>query len=444
MQEDVQLPAPGSDQFTQGSSPSTTREARSDSYGGTPEGQAFIRAKHEQAWDEAAASDHDGRRKKQKRATADKTVAGGSSKKFACPYFKRNPKKYSKWTSCPGPGWDEVHRVKTHLYRRHALPTQCPRCWQLFKVEDSLSAHLQQNPPCVTRENSTPFEGFTKDQEKKLRSRKKAQADTTDEDKWREIYTILFPDDDPASFPSPYYDTTYYEADETTTSPPRAGDFEDYASFVKREMPTLVRRELEIMFEHEFADIDERVRPRVADVVVRAQTRLLELYRQSQMPLSEYGPSSGGIGGSSSDSSLTPALSHRTSSGTGNADSTPVMDGTVIPPIAAGTGQDPFQFHGSSMPLTFDFDPSALPLGTWDFVGGQQPEEEPEYSTSGGSTGDFSWDAELDKLINPGLFVPQIGEMRNPGAYGVASSGAEVPSQVVPRDGAGWYQYSHT
>jgi hypothetical protein len=56
------------------------------------------------------ASDHDGRRKRQRRAPVEKPA--GQTKKFACPYFKRNRKKYSKWTSCPGPGWDEVHRVK--------------------------------------------------------------------------------------------------------------------------------------------------------------------------------------------------------------------------------------------------------------------------------------------------------------------------------------------
>jgi hypothetical protein len=58
--------------------------------------------------------DGDGRRKKAKRASLS---VGASSEekgtgKFACPYFQRNPKKYRKWTSCPGPGWDEVHRVK--------------------------------------------------------------------------------------------------------------------------------------------------------------------------------------------------------------------------------------------------------------------------------------------------------------------------------------------
>lgn len=46
-------------------------------------------------------------------------------------------------------------------------------------------------------------EGFTKDQEKRLRSRKKTHADMTDDDKWREIYGVLFPDDDQNAIPLP-------------------------------------------------------------------------------------------------------------------------------------------------------------------------------------------------------------------------------------------------
>lgn len=58
-----------------------------------------------------ASADGDGRRKKAKR-TPSGSVTGPTGKKFACPYFKRNPRKYRNWTSCPGPGWEEVHRVK--------------------------------------------------------------------------------------------------------------------------------------------------------------------------------------------------------------------------------------------------------------------------------------------------------------------------------------------
>lgn len=33
-------------------------------------------------------------------------------RKFACPYFKREPRKHRKHRSCVGPGWTTVHRVK--------------------------------------------------------------------------------------------------------------------------------------------------------------------------------------------------------------------------------------------------------------------------------------------------------------------------------------------
>lgn len=286
---------------------------------------------------------------------------------------------------------------RTHLYRRHALPIQCPRCWEVFKEEKLLSSHLQQNPPCISRENHTLVEGFTKDQEKKLRSRKKAQADTTDEDKWREIYMILFPDDDPASIPSPckfqlifmrlrkpltFSDYDAIEVEDGNS--PRTGELEDYATFIKREMPTLVRRELENLLQDEFQDIAEHLRPQVANIVLKLQPRLLGLYKQSQMPLSEYGPSS-----DSNDTSLTPALSQRT----GDTGSTPVTEGGV-------PTTDSFRFDENAM---FDFDVSNLGVGTWDY-GDELSAQEPEYTTAGAG---FSWDYEFDKLINPGLFLPQ-------------------------------------
>jgi hypothetical protein len=67
------------------------------------------------------AADGDGRRKKAKHVVPHGIVTEPNQiRKFACPYFKRNPKKYRKWTSCPGPGWDEVHRVKYGVWPRRA------------------------------------------------------------------------------------------------------------------------------------------------------------------------------------------------------------------------------------------------------------------------------------------------------------------------------------
>ncbi|KAH9236688.1 hypothetical protein K456DRAFT_1441529 [Colletotrichum gloeosporioides 23] len=48
----------------------------------------------------------------QKRARMDIPDEEGTAR-LACPYLKRHPQRYctSKWRSCPGPGWNTVHRV---------------------------------------------------------------------------------------------------------------------------------------------------------------------------------------------------------------------------------------------------------------------------------------------------------------------------------------------
>jgi hypothetical protein len=46
-----------------------------------------------------------------------------------------------------------------------------------------------------------PVEGFDKQQEKKLKSRKRSTL--SEEEKWRETFRILFPDDEEENIPSP-------------------------------------------------------------------------------------------------------------------------------------------------------------------------------------------------------------------------------------------------
>ncbi|KAK4172880.1 hypothetical protein QBC36DRAFT_304124 [Triangularia setosa] len=359
------------------------------------------------------AEDHDGRRKKARRATSD-SPAGltRSGNKFACPYFKRNPRKYQKWTSCPGPGWEEVHRVKTHLYRRHRLPIQCPRCWDTFDEDTILQAHLQQDPPCIMQQNRIPHEGFTKDQEKKLRSRKKAQPNMTDEDKWVEIYMILFPDDDPDAIPTPYYD----DQDDDTATPASglgsgSGDIEDYTTFLRREMPTLVRRELEVLFQNESRDVEDRLRSKVEDIMLGLQPKLMSLYRQSQMPLSEYGPPQdipqlqiptdqpAQWDSLSSSELATPAMS----TGTG----TSIDLGAGIHPtspyqqIAGGEGFDPNLDFGSLAGL--EWDGSQLQSGT-----GYQFQQQAQ---------NLNWDQEFNKLLSPVVYAPLNGELDFPAGF---------------------------
>ncbi|KAK3398898.1 hypothetical protein B0T20DRAFT_393260 [Sordaria brevicollis] len=208
--------------------------------------------------------DGDGRRKRCK--GQENTV-----RRFACPFFKRNPRKYGKWTSCPGPGWDEIHRVKL------------------------LTAHLQRDPPCDMRQNLSLVEGVTTEHKEKLLSRKKTHGDLTDEEKWRHMYMILFPDDDEASIPSPYYE----ESD--------CSELEDYARFLRREMPSIVRRELESLPDEEF-QYKERLLPRLdtASFVQEQQPQSTEAGSSRLDPRASGSGSGTTLSASDSVNTLTP------------------------------------------------------------------------------------------------------------------------------------------
>ncbi|RYO83041.1 hypothetical protein DL766_005740 [Monosporascus sp. MC13-8B] len=161
---------------------------------------------------------------------------------------------------------------------RHTLPPQCPRCWEAFKSEAFRDAHLQRDPPCQKQDNDTLLDGFSKAQEKQLRSRKKPDVNMTDEDKWREIYHILFPEDDLETIPSPYYDEIMCGYGGLRSSPVHP---EHFAAFARRELPCFVRRELGILFQEDFRDIGKGDQPRIQDLVLRLLPRLIDLYEQS-------------------------------------------------------------------------------------------------------------------------------------------------------------------
>ncbi|KAF5595339.1 hypothetical protein FPCIR_4499 [Fusarium pseudocircinatum] len=153
---------------------------------------------------------------------------------FACPYFKRNPRKYGqpKWKSCAHPGYRDIHRVKEHMYRRHSLPEyQCRRCRVDLQTEDALEAHLQQQQactPCIGAQD-----GLSQDQVKRMRSKKGTGRNKDEVERWNDVYAIAFPHDQDT--PSPYlYDTN----NEKNT---RELDFRhEYSRFLTRELPLLV------------------------------------------------------------------------------------------------------------------------------------------------------------------------------------------------------------
>ena len=122
-------------------------------------------------------------------------------KKLACPFARREPVKYATVKTCCGPGWDNVHRIKEHLYRKHSLENACNRCFKFFDDAQELRDHQRSATPCRLSDDP-PRDVITDDQEEKLRKRAKANAPEVE--KWEIMYKILFPGE--KIVPSPYYD----------------------------------------------------------------------------------------------------------------------------------------------------------------------------------------------------------------------------------------------
>lgn len=87
------------------------------------------------------------------------------------------------------------------MYRRHALPIRCPRCGTVFESDELRDEHAVQEISCQVGKPE-PVDGYTKKQETQLRSRKRPKGQT-DEDRWRDMYRILFLDGHDGDVPSP-------------------------------------------------------------------------------------------------------------------------------------------------------------------------------------------------------------------------------------------------
>ncbi|KAI8680329.1 hypothetical protein NCS57_00313300 [Fusarium keratoplasticum] len=149
-------------------------------------------------------------------------------RKFACPFYKYDRQAFMSSRTCVGPGWDSVHRVKEHIFRRHMLSsTQCENCLEQFETRPVLDEHRQN--PCRKKPPSGSY-GINKEQEKQLRSRKMYQKSLDEEEKWRAIYKIIFPGE--KNIPSPYYE-------------PEVPEFPDiYQQMLIEELPEIVTRRL--------------------------------------------------------------------------------------------------------------------------------------------------------------------------------------------------------
>jgi DNA-directed RNA polymerase subunit M/transcription elongation factor TFIIS len=89
---------------------------------------------------------------------------------------------------------------REHLYRRHKVPIRCARCGVDFPNDKALIDHSRQPESCALR-RVEHVNGIDKVQEAQLKRRKKPTE--TEEQRWKAMFLILFPDDDEDAIPSP-------------------------------------------------------------------------------------------------------------------------------------------------------------------------------------------------------------------------------------------------
>jgi hypothetical protein len=88
------------------------------------------------------------------------------------------------------------------VYRHHAGPITCYRCGETFESEQLLESHSKREDSCILNSHPVQHDGFNKEQEKELKSRKRKNRDQTEEQKWNDMFIILFPNYQ-GSLPSP-------------------------------------------------------------------------------------------------------------------------------------------------------------------------------------------------------------------------------------------------
>ncbi|KAF2118642.1 hypothetical protein BDV96DRAFT_360518 [Lophiotrema nucula] len=203
--------------------------------------------------------DDDGANKRRRGSATTLTDDSEAGPRFACPFFKHDPNRYRNRRTCPGPGWPTVHRMKEHLYRSHAQPICCPRCYIMFDSDNELSNHLRTRP-CEIAEPQ-PIEGIDRETLNALRRRSPALR--LEEDKWRDAYKLLFPQVPEADIPSPYYDSN---------SPT-----EESRRF-RRELLERIRRELFATAEQEAGPVEQGLLRQVAEIIRRCETELLDAF----------------------------------------------------------------------------------------------------------------------------------------------------------------------
>ncbi|KAM5381708.1 hypothetical protein ACJZ2D_002928 [Fusarium nematophilum] len=182
-------------------------------------------------------------------------------KRFACPYFKHDPR-------------------KEHLYRKHyPSPNRCTRCLVSFKTGPELLLHQRSPEACQVKSETSSDGEMTTEQRSRLRTKKRDGSLSTEEDKWCAIYRILFPGITRTSVPSPYYQDEDELHDASSSS--RAFS-QDYEEFLKNHPPHDLMEKFKREILHVMSsagDVNDQVE-KMSDITWRLPMSTLRRYAQ--------------------------------------------------------------------------------------------------------------------------------------------------------------------
>ncbi|KAK3361461.1 hypothetical protein B0T24DRAFT_538699 [Lasiosphaeria ovina] len=265
-------------------------------------------------------------------------------KKLACPFRKHDQVTYSlaAHRSCAASSWGSVHRVKEHLYRCH-LPIYCPRCKAVFKTKTARDNHLNVEAAAICQAQDCLPEGMTNEQETQLRSKKRMSRAQTEEDKWCNVYVLLFPNE---AIPSPYFEPV-----ETTGSiSPKSHSFQECEGFVRRQVPLLVHDTILEMARLDMQRIEEHLLNSLPGIIQDCVATAFTQYRETRQDAARDGPEQ-----------IQQHLSSRDGleSELGN-DVAPVAGDVAVPQLTAGAMDNNAELSATGegampMPLSLDF-----------------------------------------------------------------------------------------
>jgi hypothetical protein len=155
-------------------------------------------------------------------------------------------------------------------------------------------------------------DGITNEIVEKLRSKKKSHRDQSEEDRWKEIYQILFPGE---MVPSPCKSCDHHivlldslemyifrplnhqkywkqkltqilvfeEIQEDIIQTPDSQELADYEQYCRRELPRVFRASLEEIVNNNTQPLEEQLRSQLMDLIRDAQDQVFSGYRSSSM-----------------------------------------------------------------------------------------------------------------------------------------------------------------